>query len=115
MAIKAGPRVICKSSSCWVRSGVSGSVLQHLQPLGEMAEGFHIGRALNGVLASPLPVGHGLSAEARLGVVMRQQLGLGLGHLRKLRLQHLSNALVVLLPRALAATTDTPRPESGHA
>jgi hypothetical protein len=31
---------------------------------------------------------------------MRQQLGLGLGRVEKLRLQHLCDALVVLLPRA---------------
>ena len=35
------------------------------------------------------------------GVVMRQQLGLGLASLWELCLQHLCNALVILLPRAL--------------
>jgi hypothetical protein len=32
---------------------------------------------------------------------MRQQFGLGLDHLGKLCLQHLGNALVIVLPRAL--------------
>ena len=53
------------------------------------------------LLPGPLPVGDGLRLEPGLGVVMRQQLGLGLAVLGKLRLQHLRNALVILLPRAL--------------
>ena len=53
------------------------------------------------LLACPLPVGNGLRDETRLGVVMRQQLGLGLDGLGKLRFQHLGNALVILLPGAL--------------
>jgi hypothetical protein len=61
---------------------------------------FQIGRVLNGVLASPLPVDHRLSAKARLGVVMRQEFGLRLGGVGKARLQHLGNALMVLLARA---------------
>jgi len=62
---------------------------------------FQIGRVLNGVLASPLPVDYRLSAKARLGVVMRQEFGLRLGGVGKLRLQHLRNALMILLARTL--------------
>ena len=51
---------------------------QELQPLSEVRDCFHIGRALAGPLARPLPVGDGLFREARLGIVMRQELGLGL-------------------------------------
>ena len=52
-------------------------------------------------LPRPLPVADRLLREPRLRVVVRQQLGLRLDDLGKLRLQHLGNALVVLLPRAL--------------
>ena len=41
------------------------------------------------------------SLEACLGVVMGQQLGLGLFGLWKPFLQHLGNLLVILLPLAL--------------
>ena len=70
--------------------GTLGGVWQgreQLQPLGEVRDRFHIGRALDGPLARPLPVGNSLLAEARLGVVMRQQFGLGLDGLGKLGLQ----------------------------
>ena len=56
---------------------------------------------LDSTLARPLPVGNSLLCEPSLRVVMRQQLGLCLDQLGKLCLQHLSNALVILLPRAL--------------
>ena len=46
-------------------------------------------------------MGHRRCAAARLGVMMCQQFGLGLHRLGKLRLQHLRNTLVVLLPCAL--------------
>ena len=38
--------------------------------------------------------------QAGFGIVLRQQFGLGLGRVGKLRLQHLCDTLVVLLPRA---------------
>ena len=66
-----------------------------------MADRFGIGRALARSLPCLLPVGNGLRYEPRLGVVMRDQLGLGLDGLRKLLLQHLSDLLVILLPGAL--------------
>ena len=34
--------------------------LEQLEPLGEVADRFQIGRALDGLLARPLPVGQGL-------------------------------------------------------
>ena len=52
---------------------------------------------LERLLPGPLPVGDGLLREARLGVVMGQQLGSGLSGLGKLCLKHLGNALVMLL------------------
>ena len=57
--------------------------LEQLDPGGEVADGFQMGRAVAGVLARPLPVGNRLLGEARLRVVMRQQLGLRLGGLGK--------------------------------
>ena len=62
-----------------------------------MSERLHIRRALDGALTRPLPVGYGLCAEARLGIVVREQLRLCLADLGKARLHHLGNALMVLL------------------
>jgi hypothetical protein len=70
---------------------------EYLQPFREVRDRFQIGRALNGALPRLLPVGESLRCEPGLGIVMGQQLGLRLAALRKMRLQHLGNALVVLL------------------
>jgi hypothetical protein len=51
-----------------------------------MADRFHIGRALEGTLAGPMPVGKSLRTKARLGIVVRQQFGLGRDGLGKLGL-----------------------------
>src|SRR5262249_46454626 len=67
---------------------------------GKMADGFQIGRAIAGLLACPLPVANGRLGEPSLGIVLGQQLGLRLAALGKARLQHLGNALMVLLARA---------------
>ena len=56
--------------ACWVRSGVSGRVLEQLNPGGEVADSFEIGRAVAGLLARPLPVANGLPCEPSLGIVM---------------------------------------------
>jgi hypothetical protein len=64
-----------------------------------VTDGFHLGAALQGALPGPLPVIYRLLPEACLGIVVRQQLGLGLGRPGKLRLEHLCDALMVLLPR----------------
>src|SRR2546427_9169219 len=66
-----------------------------------MANCLDVSRAFDGYLSRLLPVGNSLLCEPSLGVVMRQQFGLRLDQLGKLCLQHLGNALVVLLPRAL--------------
>ena len=52
--------------------------LEQLDPGGEVADGFQIGRAVAGVLARPLPVAHRLLGAARRGVVLGDQLRLGL-------------------------------------
>ena len=52
--------------------------LEQLDPGGEVADGFQMGRAVAGVLARPLPVGNGLLGAARLGVVLGNQFRLGL-------------------------------------
>jgi hypothetical protein len=67
---------------------------EQLDPAGEVVDGFQMGRAVAGVLASPLPVPHGRRGETSLGVVVRQQLGLRRSRLWKLRFQYLGNALV---------------------
>src|SRR5207244_7884507 len=41
--------------------------VEYLQAPGKMRHGFHMGRALAGLLASPLPGGNGLGTEASLG------------------------------------------------
>ena len=74
---------------------------EHIQAFREIRYSFHMGGALAGVLARLVPEADGWRAQARLGVVMRQQFGLGRGGVWKLRLQHLGNLPVVLLPRAL--------------
>ena len=66
-----------------------------------MLDGFQVGRALQGLLPGPLPVGDGLLREPGLGVVVCHQFGLGLDDLGKLRCQHLGTPLVILLTGAL--------------
>jgi hypothetical protein len=66
-----------------------------------MRHRLQMGRALDGALASLLPVVHSLGTEARFGVVVGQQFGLRRDGVGKLRLQHLGNVLMVLLPGAL--------------
>jgi hypothetical protein len=63
--------------------------------------GFQIGRALQGLLAGALPVGHGLRHQACLGVVMGQQFRLRLLDFRKPLHEHLRNLSVELLTGAL--------------
>ena len=56
---------------------------EQLDPGGEVADGFQMGRAVAGLLTCPLPVGNGLLGEARLGVVVRQQFRLRLRRVGK--------------------------------
>ena len=65
-----------------------------------MVGGFHIARTLVGALARPLPVWQGPGTQARLSVVMRHQLRLGLSDLGKPLGQYLRKALVILLAGA---------------
>src|SRR5438128_8701854 len=74
--------------------------LEHLQPLPEMTDGFHVRRALDGAMAGPLPVTHGPIGEPRLGEVIREYLGLRLDGLGKSLGQHLRDLLMILLSRA---------------
>jgi hypothetical protein len=74
--------------------------LEYLQPLGEVPDRFQIRRTLDGALTRPLPIAHGLHTQARFGVMIRHQLGLGLGNLWKSCDENLRNALMVLQPRA---------------
>jgi len=46
--------------------------LEQLQPPGQMPDRFHIGRALDGAPARPLPMGDGLRYHASLGIVLGQ-------------------------------------------
>jgi hypothetical protein len=74
---------------------------EHSQPLPEMADGFRMGRPLEGALAGPLPVADRLSVEPCLRVMVRQPFGLRRHVVGALGLEHLRNALMDLLPRAL--------------
>src|SRR5262245_42999421 len=65
-----------------------------------MPHGLVMGGALDGPLTRPLPIGNGLRARARLGVVVCDELGLCLGSLRELGLQYPGNTLMVLLSGA---------------
>ena len=66
-----------------------------------MHDCLHMGRALHRSLTCQLPVDDGRFNEPRFGVVMRQQLRLGLDGLRKAGCQDLPNALMILLPRCV--------------
>jgi hypothetical protein len=73
---------------------------EQLQPVAEMADRFHVGRALEGALAGALPVGNSLRHRTGLRIMMRQQFGLGLAAFGEARLQYLGNVLMVLLAGA---------------
>ena len=75
--------------------------LEQLDPGGQVADGFHMGRAVAGLLACPLPVGHRLLGAARRGVVLGHQLRLGLHERGEPCFEDLGNLLVHLLPGAL--------------
>ena len=62
-----------------------------------MANRLDVRRAFDGYLSRSLPIGDGLYTQARLGVVLRQQLRLRLADLGKARLHHLGNMLMVPL------------------
>ena len=84
--------------------GMRGRLWQGLEQLdarGHMADGFQIGRAVAGVLARPLPVVHRLLGAARRGVVLGDQLRLGLDKRGEPGFEDLGNLLVDLLPGAL--------------
>jgi hypothetical protein len=51
---------------------------EHLDPGGEVADGFYMGRAIAGVLARLLPVAHRLLSAACGSIVLGDQLRLGL-------------------------------------
>jgi hypothetical protein len=75
--------------------------LQQLDSSGAVADGFHIGRALAGLLGRPQPVDDRLLVVARRSVVLGYQLRLGLGQRRELRFEDLGNLLVDVLSGAL--------------
>jgi len=84
--------------------GASGSVgqrLQQLQALAEVTDRFHVRRSLDGSFPGVQPVRQGLFHETRLGVVMRQQLGLSVFGFGKALFQRPGDLLVILLPLAL--------------
>ena len=58
--------------------------LEQLDPGGQVADGFQMGRAVAGLLAGPLPVAHRLLGAARRGIVLGHQLRLGLDKRREL-------------------------------
>jgi hypothetical protein len=74
-----------------------GQGREQLNPGGEVADRFQMGRAVAGVFARPLPAAHGLLGAPRRGVMLGYQLRLRLADPGKARLQHLGNALMVLL------------------
>ena len=59
-----------------------------------MSEGFDISRPVCGSLTRSLPEGNRLCDQACLGIVMSQQLGLGIFCILELFLQYLRNLLV---------------------
>jgi hypothetical protein len=84
--------------------------IRHVKALGEpIVDGC---QQLTGVgaLAGTLPIPDGLLRNARLRVVVGQQVRLGLRDIRKGPLQDLRNARMGLLARTLEQRTDTPPP-----
>ena len=73
---------------------------EHLQAPSQMADSLYTRRALERLLSGSLPVAKSLLIESRFGVMMGEQFGLGLDRLGKSLLQHLGNALVILLAGA---------------
>ena len=65
-----------------------------------MLHGLQGGRALEGLLPGVLPIGDGRVGQPRLRIVMRHQCWLRRDDLRELGLQHLRNALMVVLAGA---------------
>jgi hypothetical protein len=57
--------------------------LEHLHSFGEMTNRLLVRRALRRALPGGQPVRDGLRTQAGLGVVVRQQLGLGLDGVRE--------------------------------
>src|SRR5438034_1019522 len=68
---------------------------------GEVADGFQMSRAVAGLLARPPPVDHSLLVAACGGVVLGDELRLGLHKRGELCFEDPSNLLVHLLPGAL--------------
>ena len=75
--------------------------LEQLNPGGQVADGFQMGRAVTGLLACLLPVANSLCNEPCFRTVMRQQFGLCLSGLWELGFEHLGNPLMVVLSRTL--------------
>src|SRR5262249_47781854 len=71
--------------------------LKQLKAFAEVRNRFRMRRALKSTLARPLPIGNGRRQYTGLCIVMRQQLGLCLAALGKAHLQHVRDALVILL------------------
>ena len=78
-----------------------GQMLEHVEPSGEVCDGFRIRRSFVSTLARVLPVTDGLLNQARLGAMVGEQFGLDLGRLRKSLGKHLSDPLMELLASAL--------------
>lgn len=74
--------------------------LENGEPPSAVRHSFHIRRMRVTTLARELLVAHRMRAEARLGVVMRHQLGLHFHRFGKLCLQLLRNLLAYLLSGA---------------
>ena len=70
---------------------------QEVDPRGEVADGFPMGRAVAGVVTRLLPVVHRLRSTARGGIVLGDQLRLGLHERGEPRFYDLRNLLMDLL------------------
>ena len=90
----------CRDSSCWMYSGVAGQCSRMFRPCVKCLMASTFAERSAGPLASAQPGEHGRLHQARLGVVVCQQFGLGVCDLRELGFQDLGNALMVLLPGA---------------
>ena len=88
--------------------------LEQLDPGGEVADGFQIGRAVTGLLARPLPVANRLLVQPSLGVVLGDQLGLRLDGLRETGPPTPGQCADGTAGGCSAARTDRPLPGSGR-
>ena len=95
--------------------GVVRQQRQLVQPLLKLRGRFRHRRAGGGPLTGLAPAGDGFFNEPGLGVMLREELGLGVHQLGGMGFERFGDLRVQLLPRARAAGCRAPRPAPARA